>query len=113
MGTMTNMRKIYVCAPLEGDMAANLEKAKLYARYVLLCGAAPVVPHFYALVVDEERPDERQKAIDAGLSLLWLCDETWAFGEEITPGMREEIRFCKSLNIPVRYVKNARLEENM
>ena len=104
---------MYICSPLGGDVSANLERAKQYARYVFSCGAAPVVPHFYALVLEDGNPEERQLGMQAGRSLLWLCDELWIFGDHVSAGMREEIRFCKSLNIPVRYVKNASLEENM
>ena len=42
------MKKVYLCAPLGGDVTANLEKIRQYCRYALLCGTAPVVPHFYA-----------------------------------------------------------------
>ena len=54
------MKKVYICSPLGGDVSANLERAKQYARYVFSCGAAPVVPHFYALVLEDGNPEERQ-----------------------------------------------------
>ena len=41
------MINVYICSPLRGDIAANLEKAKRYAKYAFECGAAPVVPHFF------------------------------------------------------------------
>ena len=41
------MKRIYVCAEL-GEKE-NLEQMKEYSRYVLMRGAAPVVPHFYLL----------------------------------------------------------------
>ena len=43
------MKKVYICAPLGGDVQANLERVKKYTEYALKCGTAPVVPHFYAL----------------------------------------------------------------
>lgn len=43
------MKKVYICSPLGGNIQENLKKAKQYARYALICGTAPVVPHFYAL----------------------------------------------------------------
>ena len=42
----------------------------------------------------------------AGLSLLWFCDEMWIFGDEVTESMKAEMQFCKSLNIPVRKVRD-------
>ncbi len=41
------MKKVYICAPLAGDMEGNLEMAKRYSEYALRCGAAPVTPHVY------------------------------------------------------------------
>ena len=50
------MKKVYLCAPLGGDVTANLEKIRQYCRYALLCGTAPVVPHFYAECLDDSVP---------------------------------------------------------
>ena len=105
------MKKVYICSPLGGDVTANLERARQYARYVFSCGAAPVVPHFYALVLDDGNPEERQLGMQAGKSLLWLCDELWIFGDEITEGMRREIDFCKNLNIKTRAVKDSDIKK--
>ena len=99
------MKKVYVCSPLGGNIKENLEKAKLYAKYALLCGTAPVVPHFYAECLDDSIPEEREIGIAAGLSLLWFCDELWVFGDIITEGMSAELRFCENLNIPVKKIR--------
>ena len=89
------MKKVYICAPLGGDIQGNLEKAKRYTEYALKCGTAPVVPHFYALCLNDDIPSEREIGLSAGMSLLWFCDELWIFGDEITEGMRREIDFCE------------------
>lgn len=99
------MKKVYICAPLGGNIQENLKKAKQYARYSLLCGTAPVVPHFYALCLNDNISKEREIGMAAGLSLLWFCDEMWIFGDEMSEGMKAEMQFCKSLNIPVRKVR--------
>ena len=104
------MKTVYICSPLGGDIAANLEKAKRYMRYALDCGTAPVVPPFYALCLDDANMEERELGQKAGLSLLWQCDELWVFGDAITAGMEEEIRLCKSLNIRVRYVSEKEMQ---
>ena len=87
------MKKVYICSPLGGNVRENLERAKRYTKYALMCGTAPVVPHFYALCLDDNKPREREIGIAAGLSLLWFCDEMWIFGDEITKGMAAEIQF--------------------
>ena len=98
-------KKVYICAPLAGNIAENIEKARRYSEYALRCGAAPVTPHFYALCLDDNIPEEREMGIAAGLSLLWFCDEVWVFGEETTGGMADEIRLARNLNIKVRIIK--------
>lgn len=101
------MKKVYICAPLGGDVYANLQRAKEYAKYALYCGTTPVVPHFYALCLDDNNPHEHEIGLAAGLSLLWFCDELWVFGDTLTDGMKSEINFGKNLNIQVRYVKDS------
>lgn len=48
------MRRAYICSPLSGNISGNIENAKRYARYIFKCGMAPVIPHFYALILDDE-----------------------------------------------------------
>lgn len=107
------MKKVYVCAPLGGNIKENLENVKQYAKYALLCGTAPVVPHFYALCLNDDVPKEREIGMAAGLSLLWFCDEMWIFGDEITEGMQSEIQFCKNLNIRTHKIKNSEIKKKI
>ena len=96
------MKRVYVCAEL-GEKE-NLEQMKEYSRYVLMRGAAPVVPHFYLLCLDDSDPKEREIKQAAGLNLLWI------FGSTVTEGMKAEIQFCKSLNIPIRVVQKEEMQ---
>lgn len=98
------MKKVYICAPLGGDIEGNLEKVKWYTRYALLCGTAPVVPHYYALSLDDNEEKEREIGMVAGLAMLWFCDEMWIFSDKVTKGMESEIRFCKNLKIPMKKI---------
>ena len=105
------MHRAYICSPLGGNVSVNIENAKRYARYIFKCGMAPVIPHFYALILDDEIPDERKLGMQAGISLLWVCDEVWVFGNQITDGMKKEIRFAEKLNIKVRYISENALQK--
>ena len=105
------MKKVYICAPLGGDVAGNLAKVRRYTKYALKCGTAPVVPHFYALCLDDNKPKEREIGQAAGLSLLWFCDEMWIFGDEITSGMQAEIQFCNNLRVPTRHIREAEIRK--
>lgn len=104
-------RKVYICAPLGGNIKENLKKSKQYARYALLCGTAPVVPHFYALCLNDNNPKEREIGMSAGLSLLWFCDEMWIFGNEEPEGMKAEIQFCENFNIPIRKIRRKQIRK--
>ena len=105
------MKKVYICAPLGGDVQQNLQQAKRYAKYALKCGATPVVPHFYALLLNDDDPKEREIGMAAGLSLLWFCDEMWVFGDRVTEGMERELQFCKNLNITTRKIMDSQIEK--
>ncbi len=100
------MKKVYICAPLGGDVEENLKRVREYTRYALMCGTAPVVPHFYAHCLDDTDPKEREIGMAAGLSLLWFCDELWLFGDEVTKGMAAELQFCKNLNVKVQKIRD-------
>ena len=98
------MKKVYICAPLGGDVQGNLEKIKRYTRFALYCGTAPVVPQFFALCLNDHNQKERKIGMAAGLGMLWFCDELWIFGSHITTGMQAEINFCKNLNIRTKTI---------
>ncbi len=106
------MKIVYICAPLGGDVQNNIYNAMLYARYTLCeCGATPVVPHIYAKLLDDSIPEQRELGMRAGRSLIWFCDELWVFGDRRTKGMREEIAWCKLINIPVRYIQDNKIQK--
>lgn len=104
-------KKVYICAPLGGNVQENLKRARRFARYALQSGVAPVVSHFYALCLDDADPKEREIGMSAGLSLLWFCDEMWIFGDEVSAGMKEEMRFCQNMNIKMKRIRGKELEK--
>jgi len=99
------MKKVYIAAPLGGDVSDNIERAKKYAKFAFECGMAPVIPHFYALILDDSVPEQRALGMKAGLSLIWFADEVWCFSGRVTPGMKAEIKLARQLNVKVRYFR--------
>ena len=96
------MKMVYICSPLKGDIDGNIEKAKRYTKFALLCGVAPVTSHFFALCIDDNKPGERIIGMDAGLTLMGMCDEIWVFGRNHSEGMTKEIDYARRrLKIPV------------
>lgn len=111
MRTMNNAQGVYLFA-FGGNVSVNIENAKRYARYALECGMAPFIPHFYVLILDDRNDKERNLGMNAGLSMLWVCDAVWVFGDEITESMKTEIRFAEKLNIEVRYISENDLRKS-
>ena len=63
-------------------------------------------------VLDDSNKEERNIGMLAGLSMLWVCDAVWVFGDELTEGMKTEIRFAEKLNIEVRYISENDLRKS-
>ena len=105
------MKTVYVCSPLGGNVAQNIENAKQYGRYVLSKGMAPVIPHFYATILNDNNPSERILGMQAGKSLLFNVDALWIFGNKVTKGMEDEIRFAKKLNLELKHISDDVLKE--
>lgn len=104
------MKTVYVCSPLGGNVAQNIENAKRYGRYVLSKGMAPVIPHFYATFLNDNNQDERELGMQAGKSLLFKVDVLWIFGNKVTKGMKDEIRFAKKLNLEIKHIPDEVIE---
>ena len=103
-------KKIYICAPLpftEDDMT----QIKRYTAYALACGTAPVVPHFYVLCLQASKQKVQETVHSVSKSLLWYCDEVWVFGEFITEAMSEELKFCKTMNIRTRRIREKEIRK--
>ena len=56
-------------------------------------------------------PKDREIGLAAGLSLLWFCDELWLFGDAVTDGMKNELQFCKNLNIRIRKITENEIQK--
>lgn len=97
------MKRVFVCSPYRGDVAANVEVARAACREVLRAGDAPFAPHLlYPDLLDDDVLAERALGIEAGRRWLAMAHEVLVVGP-ITAGMREEIATAEALGIPVRY----------
>lgn len=98
------IRKVFVCSPYAGCVKANVHNARMYSRFVFLCGCMPITPHLmYPRFLEDKDAKERDAGIQMGLILLDFCNEIWVFGQKISNGMRREIAFSESHGILVRY----------
>ena len=109
---MCEKKIIYVCSPYSGNISLNTRRAKVYSRMVVDRGAVPITPHLYLpFILDEET--ERNAAIEMDLALLHRCDELWAFGDEISSGMKREMKEAEKLGIAVLRITPTGQEEQI
>ncbi len=97
---------VYIASAYSGDIAGNTKKAKIYCRFAVLEGNAPIAPHLFLPSFLSEQT-ERELALAIDVAILSNCSELWAFGEP-TEGMKREIAAADKLGIKIR-----RFTENM
>lgn len=96
--------RVFVCSPYAGCINQNVHNARMYSRFVFLCGCMPITPHLmYPRFLEDKDTRERDAGIQMGLILLDFCNEIWVFGQRISNGMRREIAFAEAHGILVRY----------
>lgn len=95
---------IYICAPLKGDVAANIARAREHCKALIEAGYMPYAPHV-ALdgVLDDNSPQERETALKIGVEMVKRCNELWVFGNVISEGMKTEIEIASRENIPIKF----------
>lgn len=98
-----DLKLVYICAPLRGNVEQNIEFARQRAQEVFQAGDIPVCPHLmFPPIANPGNPDEDQSAREMGLRLVALCQQVNAYGA-CTAGMQEEIELAERLEIPVKY----------
>ena len=99
-------RKIYVCAPLGEELKKELEDAAKYYEFTLQSECVPVGPHALSKMLGCKNKAEIKQMRQAGMSLIWFCDEIWVFGEQVTESMQEEICFGRNMKIRMRKIRD-------
>lgn len=69
------MKKIIIESPYAGDVKKNLAYARACLLDSLKRGEAPIASHLlYTQVLDDNKPEDRQLGIEAGLAFLTHVD---------------------------------------
>ena len=98
---------VYICSPLsaptEEEIRKNMAGAKYYSWFVAVeFGGRTIAPHsFLPEYLDDHIPQERQVALEFGLSILKICKALVVCGDIISSGMAGEIRKARALGIKV------------
>lgn len=94
---------VYICFKYSGDNTTNSDDAKRYSRFAVEQGAIPITPHLlFPIFMDEKT--ERDIAMSMNEVLISSVDELWAFGNELSSGMKVEVEVSKKLKKPIRYL---------
>lgn len=102
---------LYVCSPYRGEIRRNKEYARELTKAALNSGFAPVTVHLYLTeVLDEDKPEERNRGMAAGQDILKKCSYI-LLGEKygISEGMKEEITLATLKGLIMLYEKNGKL----
>ena len=101
------MRLVIIESPFAGDVAANIEYARLCVRDSLGRGEAPIASHLLYTqegILNDDLPEERQHGIDAGLAWRRVADMSAVYTDRgISEGMAYGIRAAKDAGVPVIY----------
>lgn len=102
---------VYIAAPLGdgADRPKNLERAAKWVAWAAEQGVAPVCTWVVLASQWDEARREEGLAIDC--ALIERCNEVWACGPRVSPGMHVELSHAKKLNIPVHLLVNPEFKE--
>lgn len=93
---------VYICAPLRGDVEANIEFARQKAADVFRQGMIPICPHLmFPPVADVNDPVQDERARQMGLQLVQACSQLNVYGDLWTDGMWAEIHQAEKAGVPV------------
>jgi len=98
----SRLRRVYVCHPFADDPVGNIERVRGLSRQLIALGVMPIAPHLYLPQLLDEGT-EREQALRFCLELVDTCDEVRVFGGRVTAGMKREVEYAKSRDIPVRF----------
>lgn len=93
---------VYICAPLRGDVEANIEFARQKAAELFREGYIPICPHLmFPPVADVNNPAQDEQARQMGLQLIGLCSQVNVYGALWSDGMWAEINQAEKLGITI------------
>lgn len=101
------MKQIYIASPLRGDYETNIKNAVEYSRLASEAGVLPLAPHIiFSQWCNDAVPEQREKGLALGLSLLEKSEELWVMGTQMSEGMLGEIEFAKECGIPTFFISH-------
>lgn len=99
------MKTVFICSPLRGNVARNLEYARQALRHSLDRCEAAFAPHLlYPQVLDDTNASQRRQGMAAAKHYLLYADIVAVYKDlGISDGMQEEIVLATKLGIVVEH----------
>lgn len=98
----------FIASPWSGGPRGYREYLTKAIHHSLNLGEVPFAPHgFYPHYLDDNKDEERERGLQAGLTILARCDKLAIYADHgITPGMQGEIALAvsKRLIVITRYI---------
>lgn len=101
-----NMQTIYLAHPIGGNIEENLEAIRGIIRTIAQYrqDVVPFVPYYaYVVSLNDAIPEQRAQAMAWNEHILrsGMVKQLWLTGNNISAGMKEEIRIAEEMGIPV------------
>lgn len=99
------IRLVILESPYAGDVAANVEYGRACLRDSLMRFEAPIASHLlYTQALDDAKPQERARGIDAGHAWLGRADAVVVYLDKgISPGMDRGIERAMLAGVKIEY----------
>ena len=97
-------KTVFIGHPISGDVTRNIQSVLAICRLVHTPNIIPVAPYLVSLqYLDDTVVEDCRLGIEANCECFHrgYVDELWLYGNQISPGMHEEIRLARRLGIPV------------
>jgi hypothetical protein len=100
------MKIAYICHPIGGNTAKNIQKVTKIVRDINLTmpDVVPFAPYIAdVLALDDDDPEERDRGLQNCTEILksGMVNELWIYGKRISPGMQTEIHLAYVMEIPI------------
>jgi hypothetical protein len=106
------MPRVFLCSPYAGAVHINTGFARCCMADCLRRGEAPVAPHLLytqPFVLDDDKPEERERGMAAGMRFLAVCDLVVVYVDRgVSKGMKREIQEAMRMATPVEWRKLSR-----
>lgn len=97
-------KTVFIAHPIKGNVRGNTRKVLNICKMVHNKGVIPIAPYLVLLMyLNDEVATERELGIKANLETFkrGYVDELWLFGDRISSGMAQEVKFALKLGIPI------------